>query len=276
MRRIAAIVLIGVLVWCLPAVGADSGTSATTTKPKAGYHCLFIGHSFFIPVAKRFEKLPGQCGVENHRQQVVFSGGRSGSPGELWKGGRRATIQKILETGKIELLGMTYYNSENSSSEAYKRWIDYALKYNPKTVFFIGLPWGKDGAKRKLAEYAGANQRASAALYRTVVELRKKYPNNAIFYANYGMASGELKRLFEAGKLPDVKNMVGKSGGTLYTDSMGHAANILKDLSALVWLRALYDVDLASGRLKLDYATDLRPIAVKIVAEQTGRQQETD
>jgi len=270
MRRTAAVILIGILVKCSLALGADSGKPAANADAHDGYHCLFIGHSFFIPVAKRFENLPAQCGVGNHRQQLVFSGGQSGSPGELWKGGKRAAIQKILESGQIELLGMTYYGPTNSSLEDYRRWIEYALKYNPETAFFIGLPWGRNGAARELAEYAWANQRASRALYRTVVQLRKRYPQNTFFYANYGMASVELKRRFEAGKLPDVDRLMGKSG--LYADRTGHAANILKDLSALIWLTALYDVDLANSDLKLDYTTDLKPMAVKIGAEQAVRE----
>jgi hypothetical protein len=276
MKRFNAIILLGVLVSCGPVMGADSQKPIATTKAsaKAGRNCLFIGHSFFIPVARRFEKLPGQSGVTNHRQKMVFAGGRNGSPGSLWKGGKRPAIQKILASGKIELLGMTYYDSTNSSFEDYQRWIDYALKYNSKTRFFIGLCWGKNGAKRTLAEYAGSNLKASKALYQTVVALRKKYPNNTIIYINYGTASVELKRQFEAGNLPDVKSMVSRSG--VYRDSMGHAAGILQDLSTLVWLKAIYGVDPTTSGVKLTYKTDLKPIAKKIVSEQTNRRRQAE
>ncbi len=272
MKKINATILLLVLVSCAPAMGAASQKTTATTK--AGRNCLFIGHSFFIPVARRFEKLPGQSGITDHRQKLVFAGGRGGSPGNLWKGGRRPVIQKILKSGKIELLGMTYYDSTNSSFEDYQRWIDYALKYNPKTRFFIGLCWGKNGASRTLAEYAGANLKASKSLYRTVVALRKKYPNNRIIYIDYGMASVELKRQFETGNLPDVKSLVSRSG--VYRDRMGHAAGILQDLSALVWLKAIYGVDPTTSDVKLSYKTDIKPIAKKIVAEQTSRRRQTE
>ena len=57
---------------------------------------------------------------------------------------------------------------------------------------------------------------------------------------------------------------MGESG--LYTDPLGHASNILKNLSALNWLTVLYDVDLANSHLKLDYTSDLKQIAGKRIA----------
>jgi hypothetical protein len=275
MKRMTAILLLVFLLTCFPAFGQDLDRTATTDVESIdGYNCLFIGHSFFIPVAQRFERLPEACGVEEHQQKTVFSGGRSGSPGELWRGGKRTEIQAILETGEIGLLGMTYYDPTNSSLEDYKRWINDALEHNPDTAFFIGLPWGLNGARRDLEEYEAAGQRANESLYRTVLELRRLYPDNTFLYAYYGMSSVELKRLYEAGDLPDVENAVGPSG--LYRDGMGHASNILKDLAALVWLATLYDIDLADCDLELEYETDLMQVAEEIVAEQPDKQQQLE
>jgi hypothetical protein len=273
------IFLIGILTSCSLAYGVDTGkistTTVTTSTAKVGYHCLFIGHSFFIPVAKQFDKFSVQSGVANHKQDFVQNGGDGGSPGQMWKQGvKREAVQKILETGKVELFGMPYKNSMRGSSKDYsfsdyQRWIDYALIYNPDTVFFLGLPWGGDAANRELTEYTWANQKSSEALTRTVVELRRHYPGNRFVFANYGMAAIELRRLFEAGRLPDVATLAEKNSG-VYKDSTGHASNILRDLSALIWLATLYEVDLEKSPLKLDYTTNLIPIAVKIVTQETG------
>jgi hypothetical protein len=266
-RIIITILFVGLFLPSVPVFGSEPAKTADASA-KAGQNCLFIGHSFFVPVAKRFEALPGRSGIETHRQQTVFSGGASGSPGSLWKGGKRTQIQKILATGEIELLGMTYYDSTNSAFEDYQRWIDYALKHNAGTTFFIGQPWGKNGASRALKEYTAANSRTSESLQKTVTALRKSYPENRILFLNYGRASVELKRLFETGALPGVKGIVGKSGATIYSDRLGHGTNILKDLSALLWLTDLYDIDLAASGLKLDYAVDLKAIASEIVAAE--------
>jgi len=258
--------LAGCLFLCSLTLAAD--------PERPGYSCLFIGHSFFIPVAKQFAHMPKQCGIINHKQQIVFSGGKSGSPGLLWKNSKkRLAIQKILASGKIELLGMTSYDATNSSFDDYKRWIDYALKHNNKTKFFIAMPWGKNGASRKLDEYREKNRLGSEFVHKTVVELRKHYPNNTFFYLNYGIASVELKKLFESGNLADVNKMVGKSDATIYLDSMGHASTILTDLSALLWVKTLYGADLARINLKRDYIVDLKKIAASIFSTEKQAQQ---
>jgi hypothetical protein len=104
--------------------------------------------------------------------------------------------------------------------------------------------------------------------------MQMPFNRNTFLYANYGIASIELERLFEAGQLPDAKTLVGKSG--VYKDSTGHASNILIDLSALIWLTTIYEVDLVNSNLQLDYTTDLKSIAVNSVIEQMARQQKTD
>ena len=173
MRRITNIILTVVFIGSSLVSSADSGETASKSQTKEGYHCLFIGHSFFAPVVRRFKKLPGQSGIENHRQEQLNRGGRGGSPGGLWtRPVTREAIQNIIETGKIELLGMPYKHYFDGSMQDYtlndyKRWIDYALKYNTETVFFLGLPWGRYGADRELTEYVSANEQASNVMYYT-------------------------------------------------------------------------------------------------------------
>ena len=51
----------------------------------AGYKCLFIGHSFFSPIARRLPDFAASAAGVTHEQSVVFSGGESGTPSMLWK-----------------------------------------------------------------------------------------------------------------------------------------------------------------------------------------------
>lgn len=259
-----ATALVGVALCCLSSL---SPVMAAETEKPSGYTCLLIGHSFFMPVARSFAEMPAQCGIEGHRQLQVGAGGVGGSPAGLWKReAKRQAVLKHLATGDIDLLGLTSYSMENSSFIDYQRWVDSALEHNPDTAFFIGFPWWQFGGTKQLAEYVAEMKQGDADLYAVVQQLRKAYPKTTFHYASYGMASAELKRLFEAGQLPDIEALTSKQNG-LYRDKLGHANPILLDLAALIWLSALYDIDPATCQVKLDYQTDLRPIAGRIVQE---------
>jgi hypothetical protein len=242
---------------------------------KSGYNCLFVGHSYFIPVAKLFEKLPEKYGVVNHRQQTVFRGGSSGSASAMWKNkSSRKAVQKVLDGGNINLLGLVYHSKAGSSEfDDFKRWVDYALKCNPKTSFFFGHRWESGGPTRKLEEYDRLSRENSEKFYTICERLRKIYPKNTFYFVNYGLASVKLKGLFEAGHLSEVSSMVAKETG-VYADKGGHASTLLKELSTLMWLKVLYNVDARQTRGESNPAqTKLIKMAEDLVAEQLGRKQ---
>ena len=56
-----------------------------TVASTAGYKCLFIGHSFFSPIARRLPGLAASAAGVTHEQSVVSSGGESGTPSRLWE-----------------------------------------------------------------------------------------------------------------------------------------------------------------------------------------------
>ena len=56
-----------------------------TVASTEGYKCLFIGHSFFAPIAKRLPGLAASAAGVTHEQSVVSSGGESGTPSRLWE-----------------------------------------------------------------------------------------------------------------------------------------------------------------------------------------------
>ncbi len=219
---------------------------------KDGANCLFIGHSFFIPVAKSFDKVAGQNGFSSHQSKFVFAGGKNGAPGELWNNPKhKKQIEDALATGKIDLLGMTAFGELGSSLEDYKRWIDLALKHNPETRFFIGAPWVPGGTKLGTDQYNKAIEVIGDGLFKTVTELRKAYPKNHIYFINYGKVASELKSRYDTDKLPDVTKLFGKGEAALFSDDkLGHGGPMLLEMSALVWLKTLYGADVA----KLKYS----------------------
>ena len=74
-----------------------------------GANALFIGHSFFVPISRSFDEIALSSGAfPQHRHQEVFSGGKSGTPRELWDSQqKRAAVTAILADGDIDLPGLT-------------------------------------------------------------------------------------------------------------------------------------------------------------------------
>ena len=63
-----------------------------------------------------------------------------------------------------------------------------------------------------------------------------------------------------------MQNLVGDTGDSIYKDSLGHPGDILRDLGRLVWLNAIYDVDLSTYTYGPSYGTtDLKAIAKSIM-----------
>ena len=112
-----------------------------------GYNCLFLGDSYFVPIVSRIPLHAQALGLTQHQQFLVSNGGPKGSPGTLWKHEHvSAPAKALLERGNVELLAMTAHNV-GSTVEDYSRWIDLALKHNPKTIFVIQTPWAQKKEK---------------------------------------------------------------------------------------------------------------------------------
>ena len=243
--------------------------SGTVTGPRLGLTSVFMGHSFFQPPASRLEGLASTAGLIDHTQTIVFSGGSTGSPQGFWDDETdRAQIQALLSTGDVELLGMTYH-PDYPTLDGYRLWFDEALKYNPQTAFFIGMPWLLEPESMTSDQYALTWQQSYDRIITPIVDgLRLEYPTTTIFAIPYGRAAAVLYQLFDQGQLAGVSNLVGDTQVSLFGDSMGHAGKVINELAGLVWLRSIYCVDLTRYTFRSDYSLDLRPYANAIVDQQ--------
>jgi len=247
------------LAFCAYRVAAD--------VPNPGFKSLFIGHSFFKPFADGMPNYSGAAGIAGHTQTVVFSGGATGTPQALWENAsKRAQIQAVLDGGDVELFGMTYH-PDYPTTLGYENWIDYALAKNPRTRFFVALPWINYPNNFTTADYNNLWHTYHPVWHDFIDTLRALYPGVEIYCIPYGQSAAELRNLFSsAGNLPDVQQMIGASATSIYTDTLGHPGDILRDLGQLVWLNAIYDVDLSTYSYGPFYTTDLKPIAQSIMA----------
>jgi hypothetical protein len=255
-----------VFATALVGVAALLATASSEAFAQTGLNSLFIGHSFFRPFANGMPFHTSEAGIVGHTQSVVFSGGATGSPQALWENAaKRAEIQAILDGGDVELFGMTYHPNY-PTSEGYENWISYALAQNPNTRIALALPWSTNPASTTAAAYASTWLAGHATDWHDLIGyLRGLYPGVEIYCIPYGQSAVELRLLFEAGNLPDVNFLIGSSGDAIYTDTLGHAGDILVELGRLVWLNAIYGVDLTTYAYDPEYVTDLKAIAQSIM-----------
>ncbi len=247
---------------CATSASADDGTPKTFED---GANCLFAGHSFYIPVAKRFDMVAKRSGFASHRVDLVFAAGRRGAPGPLWEDTRlRETIEKKLATGKVEVFGLP--GGAPSTVEQYRRWIDLARKYNPKTTVFIGQFWSPGGPRAQIGRYDRLVEEGGEKVFEVVKELRKAYPDNRIDYVNYGKTASVMKARLDADDLADVDELVGRGSQALFRDRLvGHGGAMMVELSALSWLNVLYGAEIEDLKHTAYDESDLEEITTEVL-----------
>ena len=231
-----------------------------------GFNLLGIGHSFFRPFMDFLPSLAAGAGIANHTQSRIIAGGANGTPQALWeRASTREAIQAILDTGDVQLFGMTY-EPTYPTTQGYENWIDYALSKNPDTRFFIALPWLDRPENYDTAAYAnGWLMYHDTDWHAFIDSLRELYPGVEIYCIPYGQSALELRNRFAAGNLPDVSVLTGPSSDAIFVDSKGHAGDILKHLGRLVWLDAIYGVEPGDDSWDPGYSVDLQVIARQIM-----------
>ena len=241
---------------------------SSPVSSQTGYNSLFIGHSFFVPFANGMPFYAAQAGIVGHTQTVVFSGGASGAPQALWEDAAHAAeIKAVLDGGDVELFAMTYAG-EYPTIDGYVNWINYALDKNPNTRIAVAMPWIDFPAMYSATEYANTLNASHDIGWRNfIAELSALYPTTNVFSIPHGLAAVELRLLLDANNLPDIDFLTGDANNSLFVDIKGHAGDMLKDLGRLVWLNAIYDIDLATLPYDPGYATDLKSIAQTIMDE---------
>lgn len=211
-----------------------------------GAKSLFIGHSFFVPIAQQFDFYASHSGkFPDHNAQFFQSHGETGYPIPLWDN-HRPEIERMLSSRDIDLFGMVVgvAPQDEESINAYKRWIDLALSYNPNTSIFIGEPWGDFPEETDTKTYmANMQQNSDATFNGLITTLRQSYPKTNIFFLNYGMCAGEERLLFDENKLVHVNEMIADTTDlrrSIYRDRKGHPGTMLQDVSAIAWLSWFY------------------------------------
>ncbi len=235
--------------------------------PVTRYNTLFMGHSFFAPIARQIPTHMTRLGVDAHSQHVESSPGETGTPIALWEDeGHRNAVQAILDTGEVELFGMT----ASPTMEGYTLWIDYALSKKPNTKIVIGTPWldfpadYSDAATYENTIIDGIDSKIQV----DIDALRSLYPNTEIINLPYAFAAIELRNMFEAGQLPNITELIGSNADTsIFSDQKGHGHGngLLLDLAEFIWLSHIYGINLDAYDYSAGHNIDLKEVAKSIL-----------
>ncbi|MDC0367731.1 cadherin repeat domain-containing protein [Gammaproteobacteria bacterium] len=272
-------------IYAVTIIASDSSLSSSlgiiisvndVLEGMGGSNMLLMGNSFFRPYAERFGELALNADFLEHQDTLVFRGGVNGTPIGLWINEDTNTeIKQILDSGNIEILGMTcqFLNEDNPLS-GFTEWIDYALQDNPNIKIFLSIPpidFPADWQQR--AEDYGYNNIRD--LYENVVsdlahkavidQLRELYPSTEIFTLPTGWATFDLVDQYENNLLLDDISLFGSYDDSIFRDTKGHQGKIVVNTGALIWLNGLYGVNLRTNDSDTGFNTDLHTIAENIM-----------
>lgn len=233
-----------------------------------GFTTLVIGREDVTPMAAALQSLAAAAGFAEHSTVTISAPGAQGAPQALWNNAsQRAAIQSVLDTGDVELFGLTF-DPAFPTVDSYKQWVNYALARNPDTRIFIVVPWGSDAAGASSAAYAAQYLGMEQSVHALIDSLRAKNPGADFYAVPSGRAAVELYALYAAGELPGITAVTGAAAESLFQDQLGTPGDMLASLAQLVWLGAIYGVDLAAFGVDPGYSTDLRQLAKSILLAQ--------
>lgn len=239
--------------------GLKTSTSRQATSlqaPVDGLNGLYMGHSFFNPVAHELVNRIPDSTIVDHRAYIVAAGGIHGSPKYLWDAAaKREQGLQYLQAGGVDVLALTYHSPETSSLRDYKRWMDVAVRQNPHIRLVLGLPWGSYIHGATIDDLAEMDAKMDLFFEQVIVPLRAFYPKNPVVFCPYGLGVNELVRRLLQEDLPGVKYVMHpdpaaraaskRSGEQLVNDQIGHGGELVIRLSALIMLSVIYNYDLS-------------------------------
>jgi len=267
--------LIASLIWML--ISCNNEEISAQSLETEGYNMLLIGNSFFRPYAEKLDDLSIIAGFENHNSTLIFRGGQNGRPINFWNDSNSTEhlqIKAALDTGNIDIFGMTAGHELEDRIEGHKEWINYALQHNPDIKIFIAIPqidFPADWEQR--AEEYGFDNIVELYDYfvndlvhhEMVNQLRDDFQSIEIFTIPTGQTSVILDQMNSNNELLDQITRFGPRPTSLFTDNKGHQGNIIRETGSLLWLSSIYKVDLSNFSYDTGFNTNLHEIAKQIM-----------
>ena len=248
--------------------------STLPATKKKGLKCFFYGHEYFTQLADAIGPVADKAGITDHKATTYITKNHVyASPAYMAAFIQPdppkpiepdLKLQALLNAGKIDLLGLTYFQRDTGRIEHYKEMFDYVLARNPNAQLLIHFPSAASPALRSLSILNREGDALRAKFYATVVvPLRKAYPDKKIHFWYSGRVSSEMRRRFEDGELPQVYEFIGDRG--IFSGRAGYPGPFLQDLQALILYSLIYDVELPKSVPGLKGKIDLNALAAEMI-----------
>jgi hypothetical protein len=241
---------------------------------KKGVKAVLWGHKFFAPLVEATTAIAKESGINDQtikaHVQKPFQGGPGVGAMSLMPNKKGNPLQLDLAAKKYDLVCLTYHMEDTGRLRHYKRWFDFVLAHNPEARLLIHLPASFDPVSRDLRLFNKTGDAIRARFYKeVVVPMRALYPDNQIIFWSSGRVNSELRRRYEEGKLPQVKQLVGPRG--IFAVKGGLPGPLLKDLEGLILYSLIYKVDLPKKMTGQAGKLDLNALAAEMIAMEKAK-----
>ena len=241
---------------------------------KKGVNAVLWGHKFFAPLVEATTAIAKESGINDQTIKAHVHKPFQGGPGvgamSLMPNKKGNSLQLELAAKKYDLVCLTYHMEDTGRLRHYKRWFDFVLAHNPEARLLIHLPASFDPVSRDLRLFNKTGDAIRARFYKeVVVPMRALYPDNQIIFWSSGRVNSELRRRYEEGKLPQVKQLVGPRG--IFAVKGGLPGPLLKDLEGLILYSLIYKVDLPKKMTGQAGKLDLNALAAEMIAMEKAK-----
>ena len=241
---------------------------------KKGVNAVLWGHKFFAPLVEATTAIAKESGINDQTIKAHVHKPFQGGPGvgamSLMPNKKGNSLQLDLAAKKYDLVCLTYHMEDTGRLRHYKRWFDFVLAHNPEARLLIHLPASFDPVSRDLRLFNKTGDAIRARFYKeVVVPMRALYPDNQIIFWSSGRVNSELRRRYEEGKLPQVRQLVGPRG--IFAVKGGLPGPLLKDLEGLILYSLIYKVDLPKKMTGQAGKLDLNALAAEMIAMEKAK-----
>ena len=225
---------------------AFASTAARAADAPKGERVFFTGHSFHMFVPAGIATLAREAGITDHKTAGTqgLGGSRVVQHWDLPDGKDQA--RKALASGEVDVL--TLAPNMKLPDEGIDRFVDLAVKHNPKVRVLVQASWmtwdGKGGgagfhnADRDTLPVADIRAATAEHVKQMSEQLRAinaRHGRQVAFLVPAGTAVVRLRELLAEGKVPGITKP-----SKLFRDDIGHANDEVSHLVIYVNYAALY------------------------------------